>query len=112
MPKSTPIEIDCTAVKAKLDRGDDFVLLDCREHDEFATAHIEGATLVPMSELMVRRDELDSAKDKDLVVYCHHGGRSLKVASWLRQNGFDRAVSMSGGIDRWSQTIDPAVPRY
>ncbi|HEX4128459.1 MAG TPA: rhodanese-like domain-containing protein [Pirellulales bacterium] len=112
MPTDVPIEIDCASVKARLDRGDDFLLLDCREREEYETARIAGATLVPMSELMIRVGELQAAQSKPVVVHCHHGGRSLKVTHWLRQNGFPQAQNMTGGIDRWSQEIDPAVPRY
>lgn len=106
------LETDCQTVHTRLAAGDDLLLLDCREQDEFETARIQGATLVPMSELATRVGELDAHKTRDVVVYCHHGGRSLRVAMWLRQQGFPRAVSMAGGIDQWSQQIDPAIPRY
>ncbi len=107
-----PLEISCQAVKAKLDARDDFLLLDCREADEYAVARIEGARLVPMSEIQARQSELAAERDRQVVVHCHHGGRSLQVVRWLRQQGFAEAQSMAGGIDRWSQEIDPAVPRY
>ena len=94
------------------DRGDDFVLLDCREADEYALARIEGARLMSMSEIQERVTELAPDRDRQIVVHCHHGGRSLRVANWLRQNGFAGAQSMSGGIDEWSTQIDPKVPRY
>ena len=109
MPE-TPLEISCENVKAKLDAGDDFLLVDCREADEFATARIDAALLLPMSEIQSRVGELPD--DRPIVVHCHHGGRSLRVVQWLRQRGFAGAQSMSGGIDAWSQRIDPAVPRY
>lgn len=107
-----PLEISCQSVKAKLDSGDGFLLLDCRETDEHAVARIAGARLLPMSEIQSRQDELASDRDREIVVYCHHGGRSLQVARWLRQQGFDKVRSMAGGIDRWSLEIDAAVPRY
>ena len=109
---NTPIEIDCQAVKAKLDARTLFLFVDCREPDEYATAHIEGTTLLPMSQLAARVSELDSHKNGEIVVHCHHGGRSLRVVNWLRQQGFDHAINMGGGIDQWSQAIDTNVPRY
>lgn len=107
-----PLETDCRSVKARLDRGDDFLLLDCRERDEHATANIREATLVPMSELAARIGELEAYRDKEIVVHCHHGGRSLRVTNWLLEQGFPRVQSLSGGIDAWSLEIDPQVPRY
>jgi adenylyltransferase/sulfurtransferase len=107
-----PLEIDCQAVKTLLDEGADFLLLDCREPDEHAQARIEAAMLLPMGELAARVGELELYRQRRVVVQCHHGGRSLRVAHWLRQQGFEQAQSMAGGIDAWSQAIDPAVPRY
>ena len=79
------IEIDCRSVHSKLDTSDDFLLLDCREQNEWDHVHIEGATLIPMSEIQNRVGELDEHRDREIVVYCHHGGRSLQVAMWLAQ---------------------------
>jgi rhodanese-related sulfurtransferase len=88
------------------------LLLDCRTPEEHATARIAGAMLVPMQELPERLAELEAFRPATVVVHCHHGMRSLKVARWLRDRGFSRAVSMRGGIEAWSLEIDPAVPRY
>lgn len=109
-----PIEISCQAVYAKRQAGDDFLLLDCREPDEYKIARIEGARLLPMSEIEERWPELreGAGGEQEIVVHCHHGGRSLHVAQWLRLRGFPRAQSMAGGIDQWSAEIDSAVPRY
>jgi rhodanese-related sulfurtransferase len=107
-----PIEVDCHSVKSLLESGADFLLLDCRETDEHAVARIDGARLLPMTELQVRLNELAGDCTRRVVVHCHHGGRSLRVAAFLRQQGFTHAQSMAGGIDEWSQTIDPSVPRY
>jgi rhodanese-related sulfurtransferase len=109
---TTNLEIDCRAVKARLDAGDPIVLLDCRERDEHDFVRLASAKFLPMSELMQRVSELDAYRNSELIVYCHHGGRSLRVAVWLRQQGFANARSMAGGIDQWSQEIDPALPRY
>lgn len=112
MPEQLPIEIDCPAVKSLLEDGADVVLLDCREPEEFAAASIAGARLLPMSELRQRLAELEGERGRRVVVFCHHGGRSLRVAAFLRQQGLAGAQSMAGGIDAWAQTIDPDVPRY
>ena len=109
---TTPIEVDCQTVKAKRDASSMFLFLDVREPDEYATAHIEGTTLVPMSQLVDRAAELEPHKHGEIVVHCHHGGRSLRVVNWLRQQGYDHAINMAGGIDQWSQVIDTNVPRY
>lgn len=107
-----PLEVDVLAVKQLRDSGQDFLLLDVRNPDEHATARIEGATLIPMGELQGRLAELAPHKDRHIVVHCHHGGRSLKVTNFLRQQGFTQVQNMAGGIDAWSQQVDPAVPRY
>ena len=107
-----PIETDVEQVQQLLADEADFLLLDCREPAEYETAHIEGATLVPMSQIQARLKELESHKERHVVVHCHHGGRSLQVAQWLRLQGFEQSQSMAGGIDIWAVKIDPSVPRY
>lgn len=91
---------------------DDPLLLDCRTHAEHAWASIDGSVLIPMDELGDRLDELDGWRDRPIVVYCHHGRRSLIVTRALRRAGFADVRSMAGGIEAWSQRIDPDVPRY
>ncbi len=87
------------------------VLLDVREPWEVAAAHISGSLFMPMGDVPSRAyAELDP--DAHIVVVCHHGQRSLSVAMWLRKEGFERAQSLAGGIEEWSRTIDPSVPRY
>jgi rhodanese-related sulfurtransferase len=107
----TPIEISVQDVKAKLDAGE-IALIDCREQDEWDTARIEGATLIPMSRFVDQKEALEKLSEQNVVVHCHHGGRSLRVTMWLRENGFADAQNMTGGIDAWSQEIDATVPRY
>ena len=81
-----------------------------REPVEHATASISGAVLIPMREIPGRMTELD--RDKEIVVFCHHGSRSAMVVEFLRRQGFARAINLSGGIDAWSLEVDPTVPRY
>ena len=107
-----PIEVDVLTVKQMLDRGEKFVLLDCREPDEVATARITGSTHIPMREIPSRLPELGPNNTTRVVIHCHHGGRSLRVTHFLRQQGFEQAQNMAGGIDAWSQQIDARVPRY
>jgi len=97
-------------VKQRLDAGEDLTLIDVREPDEMMIAAIEGAEERPMSQA---RDWIDSLpKDGELVVFCHHGGRSAQVAMALAQRGHTNVTNMSGGIDQWSEDVDPNVPRY
>jgi rhodanese-related sulfurtransferase len=106
-------EISASEVAAQRNGGSpkDFVLLDVREPWEYATAHIEGSVLIPMGEIPARAfQELDP--EAHIVTLCHHGVRSMNVAVWLRNQGFERAQSLQGGIDAWSATVDPKVPRY
>ena len=104
-------EITPEAVKEKFDSGEEFVLLDCREPWEFETARLNAAKLIPMGDIPSRaHQELDP--EDHIVVICHHGVRSMNVTAWLRQQGFEKAQSMRGGIDAWSRSIDPTVPTY
>ena len=90
--------------------GGDVVLLDVREHDELTLAAVAGATHIPMREVPARLAELDP--DKPLVVMCHSGGRSRRVAEYLLANGFLTVFNLKGGIDAWSTQLDSHVPRY
>lgn len=106
-----PIEIDVQSVHSMLSSSD-VALIDCREPSEWDTARIDGAVLMPMSQWMQSIDQLAAFEGKRVVVHCHHGGRSLRIVNWLRQNGFPEAQNMTGGIDEWSQVVNPQVPRY
>jgi len=104
-------EINPESVRKMSQEGEQFTLLDVREPWEFETAHIEGAKLMPMGDVPSRaHQELDP--EDHVIVYCHHGVRSMNVTVWLRQQGFEKAQSMAGGIDAWSRTVDPKVPVY
>ena len=109
----TELELTPQQIEAKRAAGESLCLIDCREPEEWALCRIEGANLLPMHSTPAHLQQLDAqAEETLLVVYCHHGVRSLNVVSWLRAQGVDNCVSMIGGIDRWSREIDPAVPRY
>lgn len=110
------LEVTPRAVRQAMHAGPDaLVVVDCRRPDEWAVARIEGAVLIPLSELERRADELEDdngGRARPIVVYCHHGRRSLRATSMLRAVGFTDVRSMAGGIDLWSIDIDAAVPRY
>ena len=85
--------------------------IDVREPWEHQTAHFAGPELMPMGDVPSRaHQELDP--EERIVVLCHHGQRSLNVTVWLRNQGFEQAQSLRGGIEAWSTEIDPSVPRY
>ncbi|MDQ6759113.1 MAG: rhodanese-like domain-containing protein [Acidobacteriota bacterium] len=106
-------EISPREVKNKLDASENIRLIDVREPFEFQQARIEGGELIPMNSVPAALQRLETMADDDtLIVFCHHGVRSLTVVNWLREQGVDACQSMSGGIDQWSREIDQAVPRY
>lgn len=107
-----PIEVTVQEAKAMMQENPEIVLIDCREPDEYAIAHIEGAILMPLSEMQQNFPKLEPLKDKSIIVHCHHGGRSLRMVLWMRKNGFLNCINMAGGIDAWSIEIDPEVPQY
>jgi rhodanese-related sulfurtransferase len=108
-----PLELSPQEVQSRLSRGDRLVFIDVREPEEFAVTRIDGAELVPMQSLPAEIQRLKRlADDAGLVILCHHGMRSLQIASWLRQQDIENCSSLAGGIDRWSREIDPTVPRY
>ncbi|MEO8269323.1 MAG: rhodanese-like domain-containing protein [Aureliella sp.] len=109
MPLS--IEIGPKQVQSLLAAGE-LVLIDCREPDEWETAKIEGSVLMPMSGWAQSTDKLQDYSDKRIVVHCHHGGRSLRVTQWMRDNGFPDTQNMTGGIHAWSEQVDDNVPKY
>jgi rhodanese-related sulfurtransferase len=108
-----PIEVSPQEVKRRLDSGESLSLIDVREPSEFAQARIGNAELIPMRTIPAELSRLDARTDAGtLIVFCHHGVRSLNVVNWLREQGVDSCQSMTGGIDRWSLEIDPSIPRY
>src|SRR5579883_1701539 len=105
-----PGEISPAEVKQKIDRGDDFVLIDVREPHEWQICHITQAKLIPLGELPKRIHELDSATE--IVTHCKSGMRSAKAVDFLKQAGFKKVKNMTGGILAWSDQVDPRVPKY
>ena len=104
--------ISAVELKAMRDRGDPVTLIDVRQPEEYAIARIGGGVLIPMMELPVRLGEIKPEDGTPVVVYCHHGVRSLKAAYYLAQSGLDNVASLEGGIEAWSLTVDAGVPRY
>jgi rhodanese-related sulfurtransferase len=104
-------QIQPTDLKHLLDAGERVVFLDVRQPEENAYCALPNSVLIPLGELMARVGELEQTQDL-IVVYCHHGIRSLSGAAILAQAGFPNVASMAGGIDRWSQTVDPGMRRY
>ncbi len=104
------IQIAPQELKQKLDAGEKLLLVDVREPWENQTCAIEGAKLVPLNSIPSNLAAFEGADQ--IIVFCHHGGRSLNAAAFLRKQGKNGARSLTGGIDRWSVEIDPKVPRY
>lgn len=109
-PKSTLPEIDPVEVKAKIDRGDKFVLVDVREPHEYKIGNISFAKLIPLGDVAKRMNELNVGDE--IVVHCKSGVRSAKAANLLRESGFKNVSNMKGGILAWSDKVDPSVPKY
>ena len=100
-------------VKRRIDAGEPLVLIDVRQPEEHQIARIAGAELIPMNNVPAAIQDIERKSDEGtLVVFCHHGMRSLNVVNWLRGQGIAECQSMSGGIDQWSAEIDPSIPRY
>jgi rhodanese-related sulfurtransferase len=102
---ATPAEI-----RARLDSGEELLLVDVREPEEIAIASIKGALLRPMSQGASWVDTLP--RQGDLVIVCHHGMRSMHVARALAERGHRNLINLTGGIDLWSVQVDPDIPRY
>ncbi|HVY62827.1 MAG TPA: rhodanese-like domain-containing protein, partial [Planctomycetota bacterium] len=111
--ESAPLEIEPADLADRLAAGDPVFLVDVREPWEHETAALDDAVLAPTSLAPTSFAAIEPPPGALVVCYCHHGIRSLAAARYLRQRGIARAaVSLRGGIDRWSEEIDPTVPRY
>ena len=109
-PKVEEGDIDAAGLAGKLNRGDNFVLVDVREPHEYKIARIPGARLIPLGELTRRVGELDP--EAETIVHCRSGVRSARAVGFLRQQGFRNVRNMAGGILAWSDQVDPSVPKY
>lgn len=112
IPLRPGLEVSPADVKQMLDNDEPIVLIDCRRPNEYEFARIDGAKLFTLEKLPELLPDLEDYADERVIIYCHHGVRSLQMTSILRQQGFADVKSMAGGIDLWSQMIDPNVPRY
>ncbi|MSU61333.1 MAG: hypothetical protein EXS31_02890 [Pedosphaera sp.] len=106
------IQISPRDLASKIRDGEVPRLLDVREIEEHHFVSLPNSTLIPLGELSSRVDEIEKWKDEVVVVYCHHGIRSLNAIAQLRQCGFTNLQNLAGGIDRWSIDVDPSSPRY
>jgi adenylyltransferase/sulfurtransferase len=102
-------EMSVAQLKDRLERGEDVFLLDVREQFEHEIANLQGR-LIPLGELPARFAELD--KEREIVVYCHHGNRSRFAAEFLQHQGFRSVINLAGGIEAWATEIDPTMPHY
>jgi adenylyltransferase/sulfurtransferase len=104
------LEINIDQFKEIRDNGNSVVVLDVREYHEYDICNIEGSVLIPLGEIADRIDELN--EDDEIIVHCHHGGRSMKATQFLKDKGFKNVKNLAGGIDAWAEKYDPDMPRY
>ena len=109
-PVAATGDIEATELKTKLDRGDNFKLIDVREPHEFQICRIPGSVLIPLGDLPKRLGELNP--EDEFVMHCKGGTRSAKAVDLMKQSGFKKVRNMKGGITAWSDKVDPAVPKY
>ena len=105
-------QIDARQLADRLAKGEPVHLVDVRQQWEHDTAALPGSQLIPLDQLSLRAGEIQPADDALVVVYCHHGIRSLSGAALLQHLGFRNVASLAGGIEAWSSLVDPKVPRY
>lgn len=110
MENGTSLDMDVFALAQMRERSESHIVLDVREPWETTLCSLDGSLNIPMNEIPGRLAELP--QDKALVVMCHHGIRSLRVAEWLSQNGFSKVVNLRAGIDSWARHIDPNMQTY
>ena len=113
MRQSHPLleEVDPASLAAAMAGDDPPLLVDVRTEPERAVAAIQPSLHIGLDRFVERAPE-EIPRDRDVVVYCHVGARSAQAAVWLKASGWSRVRSLAGGIDAWSEQVDPAVPRY
>jgi len=103
-------EITCVDLKKRIDAKKPFVLIDVREPHEFQISRIPGSTLIPLGDVPKRWQEIPS--DQEIIIHCKAGVRSAKALIFLQQQGYQNLLNLKGGIDAWSEEVDPSLPRY
>lgn len=106
------MEITATELKERLDRSDDLILLDIRQDYELPIAALDNYVHIPEDEIEDRLDEVRDFGDKDIVVYCRTGRRSVELVKVLEEKGFTRIFNLTGGLHAWSDDVDPSVMKY
>jgi len=104
-------EVDASALATAMAAEDPPLLVDVRTDAERSVAAIEPSLHIGLDRF-VERASSEIPRQRDVVVYCHVGARSAQAAIWLKANGWPRVRSLAGGIDAWSEEVDPGVPRY
>jgi rhodanese-related sulfurtransferase len=113
VPSSVPLEVGVQDTQRLMaEKGADLKLIDVRDPDEYEHCRLAGAELIPLPTITTDAQAKLPDKDAEIIVYCHHGMRSLQAVEQLRAMGYANARSMAGGIDKWSQEIDSTVRRY
>ena len=104
-------EITATALKQRLDNGEDIQIVDVREDNEFAYGRIPNSIHIPLGQVLSRMDEIDP--NRETVVHCKMGGRSARAIDALQRSGFTgKLANLKGGILAWSDEVDPSIPKY
>ncbi|AFS52448.1 rhodanese-like domain-containing protein [Leptospirillum ferriphilum] len=104
------IEILPQELKERMERGEDILLIDVREDWEHARVKLPGARHIPLAKLPQMLSQIDPKKD--IVVYCHHGARSMQACQFMKKNGFEKIKNLRGGIDAYARVVDRSLPTY
>jgi len=113
MSAPLPLEISCEGLKEALTCESPPRLIDCREPDEWEICRLSSATLVPLSQFAEKAPlVLGPDTARHIVVYCHHGVRSMRATQWLRHQGYENTQSLRGGIDLWADLMDETMRKY